>query len=78
MVLPSNHIVYIFKEAVMKIYIEVWKAKEAWTKLIETDRQNYLAQLAPAIQHCEERRQEKEMIKANEFQGCTENAFCYA
>ena len=34
----------------MKMYIELWKAKQAWTDLSQEERGNYMTQLGPAIQ----------------------------
>jgi hypothetical protein len=34
----------------MKIYIELWNAKDAWLAVSEKERENYLAQIGPALQ----------------------------
>ncbi len=34
----------------MKIFIELWKAKDAWKNLPVSDRQNYVAQIGPVMQ----------------------------
>lgn len=34
----------------MKIFIEFWKAKEAWHNLDQTARSSYLGQIAPVIE----------------------------
>ncbi len=34
----------------MITYVELWKAKQAWTDLSKEERGNYMAQLGPAIQ----------------------------
>ncbi|MBK8489304.1 MAG: hypothetical protein IPL49_00020 [Saprospirales bacterium] len=39
----------------MKSYIELWKAKDAWTNLPKEDRGNYLSKLAPSIQYFAEK-----------------------
>lgn len=33
----------------MKVFIELWKAKDAWLKLSLKDRQNYVAQIGPVM-----------------------------
>ncbi|MEE9430856.1 MAG: DUF6616 family protein [Melioribacteraceae bacterium] len=34
----------------MKVFIEFWKAKDAWHQLSKEERANYLGQIAPAMQ----------------------------
>jgi len=34
----------------MKIFIELWKAKDAWKAMSSEDRQNYVAQIGPVMQ----------------------------
>jgi len=34
----------------MKIFIELWKAKDAWRELAKEDRQNYMAQIGPVME----------------------------
>jgi hypothetical protein len=34
----------------MKVFIELWKAKEAWEKLSLSDRQEYVAQIGPVME----------------------------
>ena len=34
----------------MKVFIEFWKAKDAWLKLSKEERGNYLGQIGPAMQ----------------------------
>jgi len=34
----------------MKVFIEFWKAKDAWLKLSKEERGNYLGQINPAMQ----------------------------
>lgn len=34
----------------MKIFIELWKAKDAWKNLPVADRQNYMAQIGPVME----------------------------
>lgn len=34
----------------MKIFIELWKAKDAWKNMPLSERQNYVAQIGPVMQ----------------------------
>jgi len=34
----------------MLLFIELWKAKDAWKELSLLDRQNYVAQIGPVMQ----------------------------
>lgn len=34
----------------MKIFIELWKAKDAWKEMSLSDRQNYVGQIGPVMQ----------------------------
>jgi len=34
----------------MKIFIELWKAKDAWKKMPLSERQNYVGQIGPVMQ----------------------------
>jgi len=34
----------------MKVFIELWKAKDAWKNLPQTERQEYMAQIGPVME----------------------------
>jgi len=34
----------------MKVFIELWKAKDAWKNLSQTERQEYMAQIGPVME----------------------------
>ena len=43
------NLIFTHNSTIMKLYIELWKAKESWKNLSQEERGKYMDQLGPAI-----------------------------
>lgn len=48
--LKLNNVIFSLN-IIMITYVELWKAKQAWTDLSKSERGDYMNALGPAIQH---------------------------